>query len=300
MSELRRLRHFVAVAEELSFTRAARKIPLAQSALSASARSLERSLHTELFKRTGHSVALTESGEVLLADARKIFQARDEAQDAMADVEGAIRGTLRIGILQSLAFRAVTDLLIAFRVERPLIKLEVPIEPAGSRELLRAVQANRLDVAFVALPGEYPQDVHVIRLSSEPLALVMPPDHRLADQPCVAVSDLDSEVFVDYPTGWGIRRSVDATFADLKLRREVVVEVADRSTACALALCGLGIAFVIPSVVSVSEAVLHRTEPAIDFEVSVVASKSASRAATKAFVALVEDRFSSTPGLIVN
>jgi DNA-binding transcriptional LysR family regulator len=294
--ELRQLRHFVAVAEELSFTRAARKFPLAQSALSASVRSLERTLHTELLKRTGHSVALTESGEVLLAEARKIFQMLDEAQDAVGAVEGGIRGTLRIGILQSLAFRAVTDLLIAFRVERPLIKLEVPIEPAGSRELLRAVQANRLDVAFVALPGEYPEDVHVVRLGSEPLALVMPADHRLAEKSTVAINDLGGEVFVDYPAGWGIRRSVDATFADLRLTREVVVEVADCSTACALALCGLGIAFVIPSAVSVSAAVLHRTEPAIDFEVSLVASKSASRAATKAFVDLVKDRFSSTTG----
>ena len=103
MLELRQLRHFVAVAEELSFTRAARKIPLAQSALSASVRSLERTLHTELFKRTGHSVVLTESGEVLLAEARKVLRALDEAQDAVADVEGGIRGTVRLGILQALA-----------------------------------------------------------------------------------------------------------------------------------------------------------------------------------------------------
>jgi DNA-binding transcriptional LysR family regulator len=91
--------------------------------------------------------------------------------------------------------------------------------------------------------------------------------------------------------GWGIRRNVDVAFAHHRLRREVIVEVADCSTACALAVCGLGIAFVVPSVVSVSDAVLHRTDPAIDFEVSLVASKSSSRAATRAFVELVAKRF---------
>jgi DNA-binding transcriptional LysR family regulator len=96
MSDVRQLR-----AEELSFTRAARKIPLAQSALSASVRSLERTLHAQLFNRTGQAVTLTEAGEVLLVEARKILRAMDEAQDAVAEVAGGFRGTLRLGILQA-------------------------------------------------------------------------------------------------------------------------------------------------------------------------------------------------------
>jgi DNA-binding transcriptional LysR family regulator len=292
MFDLRQLRHFVVVAEELSFTRAARKIPLAQSALSVSVRSLERGLRTELFKRTGHSVALTESGEVLLVEARKILRAVDRAHDAVADVEGGIRGRVRIGILQSLAFDPLIDVLIAYRAQRSQVQLEVRVEPRGSRELLRAVEQSRLDVAFVALPGEYPRDVHVTPLSSGPLAVVTPDDHRLAGKPTIPIDDLGGEAFVDYPAGWGIRRAVDQIFGERNLEREILVEVADCHTACALARRGLGIAFVLPSVVIESDAVLHRTEPAIDLDVFLVASREpASRAATRAFVALVEEQF---------
>jgi DNA-binding transcriptional LysR family regulator len=301
MLEIRQLRHFVVVAEELSFTRAARKIPIAQSALSASVRSLERRLHTELFRRTGHSVELTESGEVLLVEARKVLRAADDAEEAVADVEGGIRGRLRIGIMQSLAFGALTDLLIAFRRRRPLVQMEVRLEPRGSRELLRAVQRNRLDLGFVALPCEYPGDIHVTPLTSEPLAVVTPRDHPLADKQTIAIDDLGGEEFVEYPEGWGIRRRVDQIFAERQLEREVIIEVADCRTACELALGGLGFAFVIPSALPGSEPVLQRTEPVIDVEVSLIASKKhASRAAIKAFVAMVEERFTPPPRRATN
>jgi DNA-binding transcriptional LysR family regulator len=296
MLELRQLRHFVAVAEELSFTRAARKIPLAQSALSASVRSLERTLHTELFKRTGHSVVLTESGEVLLAEARKVLRALDEAQDAVADVEGGIRGTVRLGILQALAFPPLADLLFAFREERPQVQLDVRVEPRGSRELLRSVQQNRLDAAFVSIPGESPADVDVLPLKAVPLAVVIPRDHRLAGKPTIAIDELAGEMFVDYPEGWGIRRIVDQTFKDNHLQREIVVEVGDSPTACALALCGLGIAFLIPSTVPSYGNVLHATEPAVNLPVSLVSSRTpASRVATRAFVDLVAESVRADP-----
>jgi DNA-binding transcriptional LysR family regulator len=290
MLELRQLRHFVAVAEELSFTRAARKIPLAQSALSASVRSLERALHTELFKRTGHSVVLTESGEVLLTEARKVLQAVDEAQDAVADVEGGIRGTVRLGILQAGAFAPLADLLAAFREQRPQVQLDVRVEPCGSLELLRAVQQNRLDAAFVSIPGEAPEDVDVLPLAAARLAVVVPHDHQLAGKATIALDELAGETFVDYPQGWGIRQLVDRVFDAHRLEREIAVEVGDSQTACALALCGLGIAFLIPSTVPSFEEVLHLTEPVVDLPISLISSRRpASRVATRAFVELVAD-----------
>ncbi|HKC26813.1 MAG TPA: LysR family transcriptional regulator [Jatrophihabitans sp.] len=295
MLELRQLRQFVVVAEELSFTRAARKIPIAQSALSASVRSLERQLHTELFRRTGHAVELTKSGEVLLVEARRILQAADDARDAVADVEGGVRGTVRVGILQALAFGAVSDVLAAFRADRPLVQIEVRVEPRGSAELLRAVQQGRLDLAFVALASRSPTDIDIVSLGSEPVAVVLPRDHRLAETTTIAIEDLDGETFVDYPEGWGIRQLIEQVFADRHLEREIAVEVADIPTATALARCGFGIAFVLPSAIASLEGEPHPTEPPLDLEISLISSKNpASRAATRAFVDVVQKQFGST------
>src|ERR1700710_1399282 len=88
--ELRNLEHFVAVAEEQSFTRAAARIHLVQSALSVSVRTLERELGAQLFERTTHSVQLTDSGAALVVEARRTLAAADVARDAVAAVRGGV------------------------------------------------------------------------------------------------------------------------------------------------------------------------------------------------------------------
>ena len=298
MVELRHLRHFVAVAEELSFTNAARKIPIAQSALSASVHGLERRLCTQLFERTGQAVALTESGKVLLAEAQKILVAVERAKDAVAAVEGGVRGKVRIGILQSLAFEGMCDLLVDFHSRRPLIELDLWTEPAGSAELVRLVQQSRLDVAFVALPAVRGDGIEIVPLTSEPLRLAVPRDHPLSGRASIALSDLDRQSFVEYPSGWGIRQSVDRAFAEHGLQRTIAIEVADCRMAYELARGGLGLGFVIPTCVSRPDAQLHSTDPAIHFSVSLVASKSpAAPMATRAFVDVVLEHFPSRPAL---
>ncbi len=292
--ELRHLQHFIAVAEELSFTNAARRVHIVQSALSASVRSLERDLGTELFTRTGHSVLLTESGKVLLIEARKVADAVEAAQDAVAAVEGGLRGRARVGILQALALRDLADVLILFHSRRPHVRIEARVEPAGSGELVKSVQNGQLDVAFASLPGDdYPPDVDVVVLGRETLELAVPANHPLYGKDHIDLDELDGEAFVDYPAGWGIRRSVDRLFADRGLSREIVVEVADCRTAFELAVGGLGIAFVIPSTTAGGRnATLHQVTPAVPFEVSIVTgTQPPPRAATRAFVGLVLGHF---------
>jgi len=100
--ELRHLEHFVAVAEERSFTRAASRVHLVQSALSVSVQSLERELDTRLFERTTHQVALTDAGQALLPEARRTLGAAAAARSAVTDANEGMRGTLRLGLMQSL------------------------------------------------------------------------------------------------------------------------------------------------------------------------------------------------------
>src|ERR1700742_1413176 len=93
--ELRQLEHFVAVAEDESFTRAARRLGYVQSALSVSVQSLERELSVRLLDRTTHRVRLTDAGEALLPSARKAVAAADEIRNGAAAMKGLLRGTLR-------------------------------------------------------------------------------------------------------------------------------------------------------------------------------------------------------------
>ncbi len=99
-----KLEHFVAIAEEESFTRAARRLSYVQSALSVSIQALERELGVRLFDRTTHRVALTDVGAALLATATRTLAAVDELHDTAAAFRGVIRGTLRIGLMQAFMF----------------------------------------------------------------------------------------------------------------------------------------------------------------------------------------------------
>ncbi|MFI6910352.1 LysR substrate-binding domain-containing protein [Nonomuraea sp. NPDC050394] len=141
-----------------------------------------------------------------------------------------MRGTVRVGILQSLAFDPLCDVLTDFHVRRPQMELRVTVEPRGSVELHRAVQQGALDVAFVALPDGVPPDVRALSVGHSTLAVVLPHRHRLASRPTIEIDELAGEAFVDYPLGWGIRQKVDRIFTERELVRSVAPE--DRRRTC--------------------------------------------------------------------
>jgi DNA-binding transcriptional LysR family regulator len=269
--ELRHLEHFVAVAEEGSFTRAAARVHLVQSALSVSVRTLERDLDARLFDRTTQRVQLTDAGHALLGEARRTLAAAEAARDAVAAVRGGLRGRVRIGILQSLALVDIGAVLTRFHRERPGVRLVPQTVPGGSAQLVREVLDGRLDVSFAALPGGYPPQLQVLPLAQEPMELACPADSPLATAPAVALADLVVEPFVDFPPGWGTRLAVDRLFADRGLVRRIAVEVADTPTVCDLVRAGLGVAFVPASMVPRREGLVLRTvDPAPVFSVSLV------------------------------
>src|ERR1700722_2579297 len=146
--ELRQLEHFVAIAEERSFTRAAGRVHLGQSALSVSIRALERDLGVRIFERSTHQVALTDAGEALLPEARHLLTAAVRARDAVAAVRGIVRGTLRIGIMQSLTLVDVASLLARFHDLHPGVEIRTRPALGGSVSLADEVRRGRLDCAF--------------------------------------------------------------------------------------------------------------------------------------------------------
>ncbi|MFG2196522.1 LysR family transcriptional regulator [Streptomyces sp. NPDC048639] len=240
--ELRQLEHFVAVAEERHFTRAAQRLMVSQSGLSASVRALERELGAPLFVRTTRSVELTGPGRALLTEATRALASVRAAKEAVAAVQGLLRGTLTVGTEQCIAGVDVAALLARFRSEHP--EVEVRLRQAGSAALVAEVAAARLDLAFVALCGAPPEDVRLMPLTHEPMVLLCHPGHRLADAQEVAWGELAGESFVDFHPDWGARGLTDRAFATARTERQVALEVGDVHSLIELVGHGLGVAVV--------------------------------------------------------
>ncbi|MFE9452822.1 LysR substrate-binding domain-containing protein [Streptomyces sp. NPDC006739] len=241
--ELRHLQHFVAVAEDQHFTRAAERLMVSQSGLSASIRALERELRAPLFVRTTRRVTLTEAGRALLTEAQRILAQVRAAHEAVAAVQGVLRGTLALGTEQCIAGVHVAGLLAAFRRRHP--DVEIRLRQAGSGALAEEVAAGRLDLAFAYRTRADTEQPRSVPLTSEPMTVLCHPEHRLASAgAALAPDDLAGEVFVDFHPDWGPRRTTDAAFASAGVRRTVALEVNDVHSLLDLVDENLGIAVV--------------------------------------------------------
>lgn len=236
--ELRQLSYFVAAAEECHFTRAAKRLHIAQSGLSAAVRSLERELGAALFVRNTRQVRLTAAGVALLAEARRTLAASAACVDAVAAVQGLLRGSLAIGSLQCLHVVHLPSVLAGFLAAHP--GLDIELRQGGSGELTSLVARGKLDVAFVSRPAVAPDEVAVTSLATEPLVLALAPDHPLARAGRVPVAALAAERFVDFAPDWGTRDLVDSVVG----ARRVALEVTDVHSLLDLVACGLGVALV--------------------------------------------------------
>jgi DNA-binding transcriptional LysR family regulator len=254
--ELRQLATFVAVAEEGSFTRAADRLHVVQSAVSVGVRNLERELGAMLFDRTTHSVALTDAGRALLPEARTTLAAAQAARDAVDEARGGLRGTIVLGTMQAQGMHAIdlAAVLAAFRADHPAVEVRIR-HTGGSVEMARDVQDGRLDLAFVALPGDGPPGVELTPLATEPIVLVVPAGHRLAGRTDIELAAVRDETLVDLPAGWGVRIAVDQSFAAAGVTRTIAYEVNDTATMIDLIRSGLAIGMLPASLVDRTDAV---------------------------------------------
>lgn len=240
--ELRHLESFVAVAEELSFTRASRRLHLVQSGVSSAIQVLERELGAALFDRDRHRVALTDAGRALLPEARATLAAAQAARDAVGQARAGLRGTLTMGTMQATGPLDLPALLGRFYTAHPGVRVRLRLSATGSAGLARQVIAGDLDLALLSLPGRAPAGLALHPVSDEPLLLACPPGHPLARQRRATVAQLAGEPFIDFTPGWGNRAAADRAFAAAGLSREVRFEVADFATAASLVRNGLGVA----------------------------------------------------------
>jgi DNA-binding transcriptional LysR family regulator len=290
--ELRHLEYFVTVAEERSFTRAASRLHVVQSGVSAAIKALERELGAPLLDRTSKRVALTDAGTALLPRARATLDAAAAARDAVDEVRGGLRGTLRVGTLTSVGVIDLAGLLGEFHRSHPEVTLQLSVSPRGSAGLTESLATGTLDLALVSVPGRPPAGIHVRPLVSRRMDLVVPAGHRLAGRADVRMADLAGEPFVDFPAGYGNRVVVDRAFAAAGIERQVAIEVIDIGTGAGFVSEGLGVAilprFAVPEGVGV--VVLRVIDADLDWPLGVATSAiRAPSAAAVALLARIED-----------
>lgn len=240
--ELRQLQHFVAVAEEAQFTRAARRVNIVQSALSASIRALEDELGSRLFIRSTRQVRLTAVGRALLDKARMVLEAARDARETVAAMQGRRQTTLTIGSVQSLpAFLDLPNLLTRFHRQHPGIEVRLCQGDAG--HLLDKIRDDRLDFAILPL-CDPPADIATRLIACESLVLATAPGHPLAGRTDLPLEALRGQPFVDFAPAWGTRHLIDRSFAAAGLERHIAFEVSDLETLLELVARGLGVALV--------------------------------------------------------
>ncbi len=255
MFDFRQLRYFIAVAEELSFTRAALRLHLSQPPLSQQIQSLEQDLGVRLLERSKRHVALTEPGRVFLEQARQILAKADEARSQVAAAAAGHSGQLRLAYTSSVSFHpALPQTLLRFGQIAPNVRLklsEMYTEPQFS-----ALLTGEIDLGFVRNEPIHALDARALRLNvidREPLLLALPAGHSHAGSSSLRLADVAGNPFVSQP------RELAATLYDRLVslataagfQPEIVQQAQQINGLLALVAAGLGLALVPASMRSV-------------------------------------------------
>lgn len=246
--ELRQLRYFEAVARQASFTQAARELHIAQPAVSAQVRSLEREWGTPLFERTTRAVRLTQAGQLALRRARRIL---DDVHELEAELRGlaAVPPTeVHLGAATALGPLRLPEALSHFRRNHPTVR--VTVRTGFMPDLIGSVDAGSLDVALGPLRTDLPPRLLAGVLAEESLVLISPPGSAGAGRPTadgsstagdISLRELTSASFVCLPKGNGLRALLDDACRAAGFDPAVVVEAPDPRTLRAYVSAGLGV-----------------------------------------------------------
>jgi LysR family transcriptional regulator, transcription activator of glutamate synthase operon len=188
---LKQLEYFVAVAESLNFTKAARKFYISQTAITKQIMALEAMLETRLFNRTKHHVELTPAGIVFLNEAKAILNRAAEAMERVHLATGGISGSLNIGFVKGYEKTSFSDLILDFHKEYPNIFMSFTRNNA--EELYRAVESRDLDIVFTISHTGRNEELVQRSIRKYPLAAVVYPEHPLASRASLRLEELKNE-----------------------------------------------------------------------------------------------------------
>ena len=234
------MRYVIGIAETGSFTRAAARNFVVQSALSHQVAALERELGVRLFVRSNRQVRLTEAGEAFLPHARAALDAADRARDEASAAQGVVRGTLRIGFIPTVTAVDLPRLLRECRARFPKLLLQARV--SNSEEMIQEVRVGTLDIGFLGLlDGTRVEGVAAQELTCDTLAAVLAPDHPLATRDRLSLAELAGEPFADFPRTSAGRKQSDAAFARAGVERQVAYELGSMELTRELIVSGLAV-----------------------------------------------------------
>lgn len=252
--ELRHLRYFIVTAEELHFTRAARRIGIAQPPLTQQIQALEKELGVQLFERRPRQVRLTTAGTVFLEEARLVLEQVGRAAARCRLAGAGMTGRIGIGFTESASFCG--EVMWMLRRYRELYgDVEMGLQEQQSMQLVEMLRQGRIDAAFVRLPIGPEADIRFEAISKEPLVVAVPRAHRFAGRRSLRLMDLRDEAFVFYPraTGAGLSHRIITACEEAGFTPRIVQQAPQLSSTINLVAGSIGIA-VVPSCMSTSRA----------------------------------------------
>jgi len=238
--ELRQLEYFVAVAEEANFTRAAKRVHISQSGVSAQIRQLERDLGVTLIDRSGRTATLTTAGEAALEHARAALTSVKAVRQAVNEVDGLIRGQLVVGMVTACTVTPLFDTLSAFHRDHPGVAITL-VEGSSDR-LIESVRTGSTDLALVGSAGSAPPGVDGLPVVIERLVAAVPVGHPLSARRWVTLADISTCPVICLPVGTGVRAVFDQACAAHGLRPDIALQASAPDAIADLAIRGLGIA----------------------------------------------------------
>jgi len=244
--ELRQLEYFVAVADEQNFTRAAERVHISQSGVSAQIRQLERELGAELFDRSGRTATLTVAGKAALEHARTALAAAEAVGQAVGEVTDLIRGALTVGMVNGCTVTPLFDALATFHRAHPGV--EISLLEDNSDRLVDAVRAGTVDMVLVGTSAGTPDGLEALTIVSERLVAAVPAGHQLASRRVVSLRDVVAHPIVSMPAGTGLRAVLDQACAARNLRPTIALQASAADAIADLAARGLGVAVLSESI----------------------------------------------------
>ena len=217
--ELRQLEYFVAVAEEANFTRAAERVRISQSGISAQIRALERELGATLIDRSTRKATLTVAGKAALEHARDALSAAGSVRQAVDEVNSLVRGKFHVGMVTACTVPALFDALENLHTAHPGV--EIALAEGNSDVLIERLRSGELDVALVGTADDPPADLDTLTIISEPLTALVPTGHPLAERRGAKLSQVAQFPVICLPEGTGIRTVFDRSCSVLGVRADI-------------------------------------------------------------------------------